>query len=54
MVMPMCSGSQPGRADMFPRVDWNLKQFSDKCFAKFGVRPQENAATTTYGGPNLE
>lgn len=54
MVMPMCSGLEPGRPDMFPRSEWNIREFSDECFRKFGVRPQENAAVTTYGGPNLE
>lgn len=54
MVMPMCSGMDPARPDMFPRVDWNPQRFSDDCFRRFGVRPQLNAAVTTFGGPNLE
>lgn len=53
MVMPMCSGV-PGDQDMFPKVDWNFKSFSDECFVKFGVRPNEKAATTNYGGTGLE
>lgn len=54
MVMPMCSGLEPGRPDMFPRTEWSIKDFSNECFRKFGVRPQENAAVTNFGGPNLE
>lgn len=54
MVMPMCSSIDAGRRDMFPRSEWNLQRFSDDCFRKYGVRPQENAAVTNYGGPNLE
>lgn len=54
MVMPMCSSIDAGRRDMFPRSEWNLQRFSDDCFRKYDVRPQENAAVTNYGGPNLE
>lgn len=54
MVMPMCSAIDPGRRDMFPHIEWDIKKFSDDCFRRYGVRPQENAAITTYGGPNLE
>lgn len=53
MVMPMCSGVDKVRYDMFPEVQWDLAKYSDECFKKFGVRPRGNAAVTTYGGYEL-
>lgn len=46
MVMPMCTN---GTTDMFMAKQWNFKQFSDECYKKWKVRPQENAAMTKYG-----
>lgn len=54
MVMPMCPGIDKERYDMFPPQPWDLKAVSDECFKKFGVRPQPDAAITTYGGVELE
>lgn len=54
MVMPMCSNLDKERFDMFPKVEWNFKNFSDDCFRRYGVRPNENAAIRNYGGNNLE
>ena len=51
MVMPMCS---TGTTDMFPAKTWTLKDYSDDCFKKFGVRPKETMAVTQYGGQKLE
>lgn len=49
--MPMCTN---GNNDMFPPEAWNFNTYSDKCFKKFGVRPKEMYAITTYGGKRLE
>lgn len=49
----MCSGVVKDRYDMFPEIKWDLAKYSDECFKKFGVRPRENAALTTYGGYEL-
>lgn len=46
MVMPMCSN---GTTDMFMPKKWDFKEFSDECYKKFKVTPQENAAMTMYG-----
>jgi lysosomal Pro-X carboxypeptidase len=46
MVMPMCSN---GTTDMFPPKKWDFKKFSDDCYKKWKVIPQENAAMTKYG-----
>lgn len=50
MVMPMCNNG----SDMFERSDWNLKNFSNKCFNALGVRPRENWAVTEYGADRLQ
>lgn len=46
MVMPMCSN---GKTDMFPSIPWDFKKFSDDCYKKWKVYPQQNAAMTKYG-----
>ena len=53
MVMPMCSNTD-AYFDMFPKVEWDLNKYSDKCFKKYGVRPRPNAAIRNYGGDNLK
>lgn len=52
MVMPMCSKSTT--KNMFPLNEWNFKEFSDKCYEQFKVRPDEKMATTIYGGSDLK
>lgn len=52
MVMPMCS--KENKKNMFPPNEWNFKQFSDKCYQRFKVRPVENMATMIYGGKTLK
>ncbi|KFB48883.1 AGAP000994-PA-like protein [Anopheles sinensis] len=51
MIMPMCSD---GVHDMFPPKAWNLQEYSDKCFKKYGVRPRPHNALVNYGGEFLE
>ncbi|KAL0276297.1 UNVERIFIED_CONTAM: hypothetical protein PYX00_003896 [Menopon gallinae] len=51
MVMPMCPD---GENDMFEKAPWDLKAYSDKCWAKWKVRPQPLLAERVYGGKNIE
>lgn len=52
MVMPMCSSGD--KDDMFRKKEWNFKEFSDKCFAKYQIRPREREMLIRYGGYNIE
>lgn len=52
MVMPMCS--KDSTKNMFPPNEWNFKNFSDKCYEKFKVRPIKNMATTIYATTDLK
>lgn len=52
MVMPMCS-KKDDKKNMFPPNVWDFKKFSDKCYQQFKVRPNDQIATTTYGGNDL-
>lgn len=52
MVMPMCSTGDAD--DMFRKKEWNFKEYSDKCFAKYQVRPREREMLIRYGGYNIE
>lgn len=53
MVMPMCSKSD-GAKNMFPPKEWNFGEFSNTCFKQWKVRPNQQMATTNYGGNNLK
>lgn len=48
--MPMCSD---GKADMFERVLWNAKEYSDGCFSRWKVRPSFNITGWEFGGRDL-
>lgn len=50
MVMPMCSTS----AEMFEEKRWDLTDFSQACFEKWGVRPHAQMPILEYGGRNLD
>uniref|UniRef100_U5ET05 Lysosomal Pro-X carboxypeptidase n=1 Tax=Corethrella appendiculata TaxID=1370023 RepID=U5ET05_9DIPT len=50
MVMPMCADE----SDMFPVEKWDFKKYSDDCFKKFSVRPNEDTAIINYGGRSLD
>lgn len=50
MVMPMCSTS----AEMFEEKLWDLDEFSDACFRKWGIRPNPELPLLQYGGRNLD
>ena len=49
-VMPMCSD---GVNDMFEKVPWDFKAFSDECYAQWGGRPRFEWPYIEYGGKNL-
>lgn len=50
MVMPMC---YDGRKDMFETSPWNFNEYSETCFKRWGVRPEENLIVNRYGGHDL-
>lgn len=50
MVMPMCSTS----AEMFEQKPWDIDEFSDACYKKWGVRPNPQMPILEYGGANLD
>ncbi|XP_053677966.1 lysosomal Pro-X carboxypeptidase [Anopheles nili] len=51
MVMPMCAD---GVSDMFPPQPWNMEEYSEKCFKKYGVHPRPQNALLHYGGEFLD
>lgn len=50
MVMPMCSD---GHNDMFEIQMWNFAKYSDMCYKKWKVRPDEKRALRMYGGKDI-
>ncbi|XP_050520084.1 lysosomal Pro-X carboxypeptidase [Daktulosphaira vitifoliae] len=50
MVMPMCSN---GIKDIFENSPWNISEYTQQCFNKYGVRPALNTIEKIYGGKNL-
>ncbi|XP_065867759.1 uncharacterized protein [Euphorbia lathyris] len=53
MVMPMSPGDDPD--SMFqPSQPFDFQEFSDSCFASYGVTPRPHWITTRYGGHNIE
>lgn len=50
MVMPICAN---GKTDMFEPMNFDLKNLSDYCFKKYGIRPQPTLAIREWGGRNL-
>lgn len=48
--MPICAD---GINDMFEKQDWNYQEFSDDCYAQWGVRPRLEWPYIEYGGKNL-
>ena len=50
MVMPMCSD---GHNDMFEVHIWNFAKYSDECYKKWKVRPDEYRVIRMYGGKDI-
>ncbi|XP_046435157.1 lysosomal Pro-X carboxypeptidase isoform X1 [Neodiprion fabricii] len=50
MVMPMCTN---GVDDMFEKIPWDFKKFSDDCYQNFKSRPQPYLACEEYGCQDL-
>ncbi|XP_060659290.1 LOW QUALITY PROTEIN: lysosomal Pro-X carboxypeptidase [Drosophila nasuta] len=51
MVMPFCSNSSD---TMYRTKDWNLKDFTEKCYKKYQLTPKPYDIELRYGGNNLE
>ncbi|XP_021927130.1 lysosomal Pro-X carboxypeptidase isoform X2 [Zootermopsis nevadensis] len=50
MVMPMCSD---GHNDMFEVQIWDFAKYSETCYKKWKVRPDEKRAVRFYGGKDI-
>jgi lysosomal Pro-X carboxypeptidase len=50
MVMPICSD---GHNDMFEVEVWNFVKYSETCYKKWKVWPDEKRALRMYGGKDI-
>nr|CAD7398982.1 unnamed protein product [Timema cristinae] len=50
MVMPMCSD---GNNDMFEPQPWNFSEYSNTCYKKWKVLPQQDLIVKLYGGKDI-
>lgn len=39
---------------MFPPFEWNMTEYSNRCYDKFGVRPNTQLISTNFGGDRLK
>lgn len=46
----MCAN---GIKDIFEYSPWNISEYTQQCFSKYGVRPAIDVVEKIYGGKNL-